>query len=239
MSIGRITGGKSSAVSKLLNIIGMAMAFAALYIIMVQVHYDLGYNKKVKDSDRIFALAMPDWFTPGNWMSTLSRPLCEAAIDNVPGVECGGMIYLAGSSETTQLSRGEDGSGTITLKASNLSQGALSVFGFEAVEGRVEELSKWTDLLLSESKAKELGLHAGDVLYQRLDDGTTSQLKIAAVFKDYPTNSDLHGIDYFSNCGDQNIENFSEWSYPYFVKLQSKEDKEKFIRSKKGESDSL
>ena len=228
MSIGRITGGKSSAVSKLLNIIGMAMAFAALYIIMVQVHYDLGYNKKVKDSDRIFALAMPDWFTPGNWMSTLSRPLCEAAIDNVPGVECGGMIYLAGSSETTQLSRGEDGSGTITLKASNLSQGALSVFGFEAVEGRVEELSKWTDLLLSESKAKELGLHAGDVLYQRLDDGTTSQLKIAAVFKDYPTNSDLHGIDYFSNCGDQNIENFSEWSYPYFVKLQSKEDKEKF-----------
>ena len=42
MSIGRITGGKSSAVSKLLNIIGMAMAFAALYIIMVQVHYDLG-----------------------------------------------------------------------------------------------------------------------------------------------------------------------------------------------------
>ena len=86
MSIGRITGGKSSAVSKLLNIIGMAMAFAALYIIMVQVHYDLGYNKKVKDSDRIFALAMPDWFTPGNWSSTLSRPLCEAAIDNVPGV---------------------------------------------------------------------------------------------------------------------------------------------------------
>lgn len=149
MSIGRITGGKSSAASKLLNIIGMAMAFAALYIIMVQVNYDLGYNKKVKDSDRIYVISMPDWYSPGNWMTTLSRPLCESAINTVSGVECGGMIYLAGASESTQLSLREDGSETISLQASSLSLGALSVFGFEAVEGSLEGLSKWTDLIFS------------------------------------------------------------------------------------------
>ena len=204
------------------------MAFAALYIIMVQVNYDLGYNKKVKDSDRIYVISMPDWYSPGNWMTTLSRPLCESAINTVSGVECGGMIYLAGASESTQLSLREDGSETISLQASSLSLGALSVFGFEAVEGSLEGLSKWTDLIFSESKAKELGLHEGDLLYQKLDDGTTSPLRVAAVFKDYPTNSDLHGIDFFQNCGDQSLEDFSEWSYPYFVKLQSKEDKELF-----------
>ncbi len=31
-------------ISKLLNIFGMTAAFAALYIILVQVHYDLTYN---------------------------------------------------------------------------------------------------------------------------------------------------------------------------------------------------
>ncbi len=41
MSIRNIIGGKSSAVSKMLNIVGMAMAFAALYVIMVQVNFDL------------------------------------------------------------------------------------------------------------------------------------------------------------------------------------------------------
>lgn len=125
------------------------MAFAALYIIMVQVNYDLGYNKKVKDSDRIYVISMPDWYSPGNWMTTLSRPLCESAINTVSGVECGGMIYLAGASESTQLSLREDGSETISLQASSLSLGALSVFGFEAVEGSLEGLSKWTDLIFS------------------------------------------------------------------------------------------
>ncbi len=36
MSKKKLFGGKSSAVASLLNIVGMAMAFAALYIIMVQ-----------------------------------------------------------------------------------------------------------------------------------------------------------------------------------------------------------
>ena len=32
-------------VSAILNIVGLAAAFAALYIILVQVHHDLTYNK--------------------------------------------------------------------------------------------------------------------------------------------------------------------------------------------------
>jgi len=49
--MGNIMRGRKYIASSLLNIIGMAMAFAALYIIMVQVHYDLNYNKSIKDSD--------------------------------------------------------------------------------------------------------------------------------------------------------------------------------------------
>ena len=86
MSIINFTGGKSNAAATVLNIIGMAMAFASLYIIMVQVNFDLGYNRKIKDSDRIFVITVPDWYTPGNWMPWLSRPLCESVIDNVPCV---------------------------------------------------------------------------------------------------------------------------------------------------------
>ena len=45
-----------SAKSGILNVLGMAVAFAAFYIIMVQVNYDLNFNKDIKDSERIFSI---------------------------------------------------------------------------------------------------------------------------------------------------------------------------------------
>ena len=226
MSIRYLAGGKSPAAASFLNIIGMAMAFAALYIIMVQVNFDLGYNKKVKDSDRIFVMAMPDWYTPGNWMPWMSRPLCEAAIGNVPCVECGGTADFGNTLNI--FSRNEDNSGCFGLKFSKASLGALQVFGVEVVEGSIENLAPWTDLVISDTKATELGLHAGDVLFSQGRDGVSYQYNVAAVFKHFPGNCDLRGIDCFGNLGDESIEEFSEWSYPYFVKLHSENDKELF-----------
>ena len=47
---------KTTMVSSILNILGLTAAFAALYIILVQVHHDLSFNKSLKDSDRIYVL---------------------------------------------------------------------------------------------------------------------------------------------------------------------------------------
>ena len=49
-----IKSNKKTLVPSVLNIIGLAAAFAALYVILVQVHHDFNYNKSIKDSDRIF-----------------------------------------------------------------------------------------------------------------------------------------------------------------------------------------
>ena len=43
--------GGSSFMSSILNVLGMAVAFAAFYIILVQVDYDLNFNKGIKDSE--------------------------------------------------------------------------------------------------------------------------------------------------------------------------------------------
>ena len=39
--------------SGILNLLGMTVAFSALYILLVQVYYDLNYNKGIKDSNKI------------------------------------------------------------------------------------------------------------------------------------------------------------------------------------------
>mgnify|MGYP003314764351 CR=1 FL=1 len=46
----------SSAMSGILNVLGMAVAFAAFYIILVQVNYDLNFNKGIKDSEKVFVM---------------------------------------------------------------------------------------------------------------------------------------------------------------------------------------
>ena len=42
--------------SGILNVLGMAVAFAAFYIILVQVNYDLNFNKGIKDSEKVFVM---------------------------------------------------------------------------------------------------------------------------------------------------------------------------------------
>ena len=228
MSIRNIIGGKSSAVSKMLNIVGMAMAFAALYVIMVQVNFDLGYNKKVKDSDRIYAISMPDWYTPGNWQTTLSRPLCENVINNVSCVECGGTTSIGKGYYSEKFFLQEDGNSSFYLNVSQSSLGAFKVFNVEAVEGSIDNIVPWKDLVISDTKAEKLGLHVGDVIYSHNHGATMQQYNIAAIYKHFPSNTDLSEIECFVNMGDQNIDLFSEWSYPYFVKLNSADDIEPF-----------
>ena len=59
-----------SAMSGILNVLGMAVAFAAFYIILVQVDYDLNFNKGIKDSEKVFVM------TSGSGLNLLNRPIC-------------------------------------------------------------------------------------------------------------------------------------------------------------------
>ena len=43
-------------VSSTLNILGLGIAFAVAYIILVQVNFDLTYNRCFKDAERVYRL---------------------------------------------------------------------------------------------------------------------------------------------------------------------------------------
>lgn len=83
--------------SGVLNILGMTVAFAALYIILVQVHHDLTYNKEVKDADRIYCVSLPDWYTEGKYMVWLNRPPFERMVSSIPEIEAEARAICSGS----------------------------------------------------------------------------------------------------------------------------------------------
>ena len=87
----------NTLISTILSIIGLTFAFAALYIIIVQVHYDLTYNKGIKDSERIYSFATADWFDEGKYGTNVNRPNSEKIIREFPLIEKGGLLEPWGS----------------------------------------------------------------------------------------------------------------------------------------------
>lgn len=214
---------KGNAVSTVLNILGMTAAFAALYIILVQVHHDLSYNRGIKDSERIYVMTLPDWYEEGHYMLWLNRPVQEAIIGNLSSVEAGGTGYLFG--QDADVFR-EEGADRMTAKLSAFSKGALDVFGFDLVEGSFEDLKTSGQIAVSESFAARSGLTVGSSFKLRMGGGDKDEKAVVAVYKDMPEASDLASFDMFMLMGDESLE--SEWSYPYYVKLSSSRDKDVF-----------
>lgn len=213
--------------SSLLNLLGMTVAFAAMYVLLVQVNYDLGYNRKIKDVERLYILGTPSWFSEGKYQVTLNRPLQIAIMEQASMVESWGVAYIGGDGKNyTRVGEGEE-ERTYQIGTSQLTRGALDVFGFTPVVGTFDGMDKEETVAISESAAKLMGVGVGDGIF--VGKGK-EPMTVVAVYEDMPMNSDLNNIHILYCCylENQSIDNFSEWSYHHFVKLDSPDSKEAF-----------
>ena len=216
--------GKTSLVSSILNILGLTAAFAALYIILVQVHHDLTYNKALKDSDRIYVLTMPDQFSNNVYSTYVNRQMSEAVIAAVPSVEAGCCAANLGSLEVSV--RLGEGQSSIELRVTSFSKPAIDVFGFELVAGNLDNWISNTDAVMSESAAKRLGLQVGD--HFQYGSWNWTDVTVAAIYKDMPVNSDLSSIDFILNLGEAGMSDWTQWGWNYFIKLAEGADPKEF-----------
>lgn len=213
--------------SSLLNLLGMTVAFAAMYVLLVQVHYDLGYNRKIKDVERLYILGTPSWFSEGKYQVTLNRPLQIAIMEQASMVESWGVAYIGGDGKNyTRVGEGEE-ERTYQIGTSQLTRGALDVFGFTPVVGTFDGMDKEETVAISESAAKLMGVGVGDGIF--VGKGK-EPMTVVAVYEDMPMNSDLNNIHILYCCylEEQSVDNLSEWSYHHFVKLDSPDSKEAF-----------
>ena len=209
---------KTQAVSSALNILGLTAAFAAMYIILVQVHHDLSYNKALKDSDRIYVLTQKE-INQSEYSSYLCRPLGEYVINSSPDIEAGGCGKIIGNPITVRVS---DGQSPVSISIAAMNKGARDVFGFELVAGNWDDLTG-TGFALSESAAKRLGVQVGDVI-KYYDGSAWREISIVVIYKDMPKHSDLSSFEMLADFGDNCINEWSEFSFNYFLKLRKGAD---------------
>ena len=104
---------------------------------------------------------------------------------------------------------------------------------FEAAEGSLDDLSKPATIAISESSAKKYELKIGDSISWSDPQGEKGAREIVLIYKDFPKNSDLGTVNAVYDMKDSHIDNRSEWSFPYCVKLQNASQKEEFEKESK------
>lgn len=210
--------------STILNILGMTAAFAAFYIILVQVNHDLSYNRRVKDADRVYIVSLPDWYEEGKYMTWVNRPPFEQLISSCSYIEAGGTGYISGQQYKIIVGKGdsapEGDEPALSTTVSSLNPGAAKALGVEFVSGSADDLISSATLAVAESEAARLGLHPGSEVILKQGSNINFRSTVKAIYRDPPHNSDLDSFKMFVAVGEENISSWSEWSYNYFLKAR-------------------
>lgn len=223
---------KHYKVSSLLNIIGMAVAFTAFYIILTQVSWNFNFNRNLENADRTYLLSITNDYSSEAYSPYLNRPVGNAIVTTSKEVEVGGVVngmswndenYLYGKKgqETTKIPWKSGAEGT---------EGGFEAIGLKAVSGSMEKLREPGTLGVSESIAKEYGIEIGDVVaFDNTPEAMTAQ--IAMVFADMPRNTSFSGVSVIRHIGSNNEDNLSEWGFNFFMKLRNPEDKDSVLEN--------
>ena len=216
-------------VSSLLNIFGMAVAFAAFYVILTQVKWGFTYNKGIEDGDRIFVMTRPNPTQDGGRNLYFARPMAEELCTSISGVEAFGTSTFASEvDESFYYFKDGDNVRKFSTVEQKATPGVLDVFGFEAESGTFDDMSRTGAVAISSRLASTHGLKVGDYLSIH-PSGEPFYFIIVAIWKDkFPKNSSPGSIDLIYSMGEKYINDWSESSFPYFVKLSSANGKEAF-----------
>ena len=213
--------------SSVLNIVGMAVAFAAVYLIAVQVKFDLSYNRVIKNSERIYRLEYPNEAGSGRWEHTWNRQYPDNLVASCPEVEAAGSIHIDVYASQREYSHKRNATiENLTLEIAGAERKGLEVFPFEWVAGGFEDFIDVVDnssasvLVISESAAKRYGLEVGDGLHLGRGASSNGIRTIVGIYKDFPEPSSLSHLDGWYNLSHQATTSENNWTDPYYIRLQ-------------------
>lgn len=195
-----------------LNILGIAITLAGLYVLCLYIDFNRSYNRCFPDYETLYRLDLD--MGDGYWNTTLPRPLATH-LEKCPQIEELSLLVSWG------WSRSLDKDGT-PMKVEVLKEpgNLLTMMGARRVDGTLETKSGETSVVIPASLAMTLygdKYAAGRELKWSGGDAVT----VAGVYEDFPDNCCMKNIIH-ANMGQENLEAHS--NYNYNIVFRSKED---------------
>lgn len=212
--------------SSVLNIIGMALAFASAYLILVQVNFDMSYNRKLPNAENIYRMDKPSLIKEGMWSTLNNRYDPSEVCEHVPGIigVTSMSLYRADIASRFVINR-PNGSNTLKAKVAQIERSGLDVFSFTAVAGLFDQFIGPSTAVVSASYAKQHGLTVGDVLHSKTTNANygldaKTPVTIVAIYKDFPAPGEFSEYNLFLGMLPKELTERGNYSYRAFVRLQ-------------------
>ena len=217
-------------VSSLLNVIGLTLAFTAFYVILVQVRWEMTFNRAIPDAGQICLVAPRSPFDETGYSICSTRPDGEQLIARSPEIEAGGCIRPWRHDQPVWVKR-QGEFRRFRMSVNSVSTGFPATVGMRVVEGDLQALTQPHGVALARSQAERLGLHAGDLLWfgDREGKRTDDPHEVVVLYEDFPANSSFAHIVAVTDVGDRDMDS-GYWNDCYFVRLRAGADPDAVAR---------
>ena len=210
--------------SSILNVLGMTIAFAAFYVIMSQVMYDVTFNRSIKDADKKYMICT--LFSEKEWIPQSPIQSCLKTTEAIPGAKIG---YCNLQEQGNKVYGGKDGTELYHFSWHYFTHQAAEIFGLEFTAGKNPEVDG--DVAISDKVAETMSVAPGDMIYVF---DSYEQKKVAhsitGVFKSHPANSYLGECDVLINEEEEILSTTdNNFNYNGVVSLANPDDVDKFL----------
>lgn len=192
----------------MLNILGIALTVAVLYVLGVHIDYNRSYNKCIPEYETLYRI---DCTTDNgnNWQVSLPRPIMDY-LEKCPQIEG---ATLLGSPQEQVLDK--DGS-EVRVNMVRDEGKTLTLFGARRVDGVLEVKPGEGTVVIPASLARILfgEVHVAGRQLKWLNGDTST---VAGVYEDFPGNCTLHNCIYMHMEG-ENEGAFNNFTYSVYFR---------------------
>ena len=221
------------SVAMVMNFVGLVLALTAFLVLLLQVGYQMNFDKNHPTSGRIYRVDKVGAADDDIFKNIIPRGYADDIIGSSPHIMAGSIdCPFIGETVFNAILDNDSPAFVFKSKADVIYPDFFKVFGTEFIEGSAEALNDLSQIAIPESLAKKLyGNESaiGHILthnegYQ-FGKGRTKEFSVGAVYKDFPENSQIGNYIYL-NVGSLYEGNYGGANFACWVLLDSPDNKE-------------
>ena len=221
------------SVAMIMNFVGLVLALTAFMVLMLQVGYQMDFDKNHPTSGRIYRVDKVGAADDDIFKNIIPRGYADDIIKSSPHIVAGSIdCPFIGETVFNAILDDDRPAFVFSSKTNVIYHDFFKVFGTEFIEGSAEALNDLSQIAIPESLAKKLygeGPALGHIMthnegYQ-FGEGRTKEFSVGAVYKDFPANSQIGNYIYL-NVGSLHEGNYGGANFACWVLLDSPDNKE-------------
>ena len=221
------------SVAMVMNFVGLVLALTAFLVLMLQVGYQMNFDKNHPTSGRIYRVDKVGAADDDIFKNIIPRGYADDIIKSSPHIIAGSIdCPFIGETVFNAILDNDSPAFVFKSKTNVIYPDFFKVFGTEFIEGSAEALDDLSQIAIPESLAKKLYGNESAIGHimthnegYQFGAGRTKEFCVGAVYKDFPENSQI-GNHIYLHVGSLHEGNYGGANFACWVLLDSSDNKE-------------